>query len=180
MKNIKALIHLLKLAQDDLSIINIRRNEYDDEYDDEDTERYESEALKLFEGSGIRMMNKDEFYSVCTNETNEVVGTLVFHQDGYWDCGEETLPIFYFSRVVRPDYQGKGIAKKLLEDFLGEFSHEAIIKSETWNRKLDSDLVRKGFVEEKRVERWGHGEIVTHVLVPSFYKEDYFSEIAKG
>jgi hypothetical protein len=73
--------------------------------------------------------------------------------------------------VVSPDCQRRGIAKKLLSDFMS--SHRgSMIKSETWNRDLDHSLLASGFIEEDSI---GDGKIKIHTFVPERFREDYFS-----
>lgn len=132
------------------------------------------DVSSLFEGSGIRMVYKDQPYSACVTEDGNVVGALVTHQDGYFEWGEEPIPVYYFSRVVSPSCQGRGIAKKLLADFMS--SHrDCIIKSETYNRVLDNSLLASGFREEWE-ESSGGGSIKLHTFVPKQFREDYFAD----
>jgi len=128
----------------------------------------------LFEGSGIRMMFKDQPYSACVTSDGNVVGALVAHQDGYWEWGDEPVEVYYFSRVVSPSCQGKGIAKKLLAGFMSRH-RDCIIKSETYNRVLDSSLLTAGFREEWEESSSG-GSIKLHTFVPQLMREDYFAE----
>lgn len=140
-----------------------------DDYEDDESEIDLSQVDKLFSGSGIRMMMKDEIFSVCIVD-EKIVGVLVFNEDNYWNWGDEPVPVYYFSRVVSPECQGRGIAKKLLEDFM-RWSRGAIIKSETWNRNLDNSLLNSGFIEE---ESFDDGKVKVHTFVPERFRKDYF------
>lgn len=140
-----------------------------DDYEDDESEIDLSQVDKLFSGSGIRMMMKDEIFSVCIVD-EKIVGVLVFNEDNYWSWGDEPVPVYYFSRVVSPECQGRGIAKKLLEDFM-KWSRGAIVKSETWNRNLDNSLLNSGFIEE---ELFGDVKVKVHTFVPERFREDYF------
>jgi GNAT superfamily N-acetyltransferase len=175
----KILKYLFKIATQssldcDCNII-YNRNAFDEDadYDEEDSPEFPS-VESLFEGSGIRMMFKDQPYSACVTKDGNVVGALVAHQDGYWEWGEEPIPVYYFSRVVSPSCQGKGIAKKLLADFMLNY-RGCIIKSETHNRVLDNSLLAAGFREEWE-ESSGGASIKLHTFVPKSMREDYFSE----
>jgi hypothetical protein len=59
-------------------------NAFDEDanYDEEDDPEFPN-IDSLFEGSGIRMMFKDQPYSACVTSDGNVVGALVAHQDNY-------------------------------------------------------------------------------------------------
>jgi hypothetical protein len=183
-KNKASLVRLFKLSsQDDndcdCEIIHNTDTSYDDfnYYEDEENIPEFPNIYSLFEGSGIRMMYKDEPYSACVTENGNVVGALVAHQDGYWEWGEEMISVYYFSRVVSPSCHRKGIAKKLLYDFMS--SHrDCIIKSETYNRVLDGSLIDAGFKEEWE-ETYGDRSVKLHTFVPELMREDYFKKESK-
>jgi hypothetical protein len=145
---------------------------FDEDYYSDEEEPFPS-IESLFEGSGIRMMFKDQPYSACVTDEGRVVGALVAHQDGYWEWGEEPVPIYYFSRVVSPTCRNAGIAKKLLSDFMSS-NRGSIIKSETYNRVLDHSLISSGFREEWE-ESGAKGSVKLHTFVPEHMREDYFS-----
>ena len=156
-------------------IYNPNAFDEDTNYDEDEEDSPEFPSIdSLFEGSGIRMMFKDQPYSACVTKDGNVVGALVAHQDDYWEWGDEPIEVYYFSRVVSPSCQGKGIAKRLLVDFMS--SHRrCIIKSETYNRVLDNSLLASGFREEWEESSSG-GSIKLHTFVPQSMREDYFAE----
>lgn len=154
-------------------IYNTNAFDEDSSYGDEEEVEFPA-VSSLFEGSGIRMMFKDQPYSACVRKDGNVVGALVAHQDGYFEWGEEPIPVYYFSRVVSPSCQGRGIAKKLLADFMSSHRN-CIIKSETYNRVLDNSLLASGFREEWE-ESSGGGSIKLHTFVPEQFREDYFAD----
>lgn len=154
-------------------IYNTNAFDEDSPYGDEEEVEF-PDVSSLFEGSGIRMMFKDQPYSACVTSDGNVVGALVAHQDDYWEWGEEPIQVYYFSRVVSPSCKNKGIAKRLLADFMS--SHrDCIIKSETYNRVLDNSLLASGFREEWE-ESSGGGSIKLHTFVPQSMREDYFAD----
>ena len=171
--------NLFKIATQDSGncdceiIYNPNAFDEDDNYDEEDSPEF-PDVSSLFEGSGIRMMFKDQPYSACVTKDGNVVGALVAHQDDYWEWGEEPIQVYYFSRVVSPSCKNKGIAKRLLADFMS--SHrDCIIKSETYNRVLDNSLLASGFREEWEESSSG-GSIKLHTFVPKKMREDYFAD----
>lgn len=104
----------------------------------------------IFKNSGIRMMFKDEVYSVfASEEKEEVYGVLVCHQSGYEEdeLGEEK-PIVYFSVAVKEECRKQNIATKLIENFVNSHKRDAVLKGEVWNPIMMNVLSKLGFIEE--------------------------------
>lgn len=152
---------------------------WSDYFDEAFLEEHENTILetgeRLFDGSGIRMMFDDDFFCFYVNKLGSSVGTLVYHHenakdDHYDDDFEDEYygNILWFSRVVDPKCGNKGIAKEMLRAFIQGNRH-SIIKSETWNRKLDKSLLQMGFKEEKRIDRTDGQIIIVHTLYPRDY-----------
>jgi GNAT superfamily N-acetyltransferase len=118
---------------------------------DGSSEEWTDEQIpQLFKGSGIRMMFKDEPYSVfASEEKEEVYGVLVYHESGYEEdeLGDEK-PVLYFSVAVKETCRKQNIATKLIEDFVQSHKRHAILKGEVWNPLLYSTLSKLGFIEE--------------------------------
>jgi hypothetical protein len=171
MSRINKIANLFKVAQEcecDISYHN--EEEYDEDYDFDDIL---SQASKLFDNSGIRMMYKDDFYSFCINDLGEVLGCLVYHQDGTYEDDSDAYPIYYFSIVTSNKCNKKGIATRLISDFIKSHKSHSIIKSETYNRGLDTMLERMGFIEFDEQVSNGYQSIKFHALIPEHIKSSY-------
>jgi hypothetical protein len=172
MNRVNKITSLFKIAQEcDCDISYHNEEDYDEDYDFDDIL---SQASKLFDNSGIRMMYKDDFYSFCTNKGGEVLGCLVYHQDGIYEDDSNAYPIYYFSIVTSNKCNKKGIATRLISDFIMSHKSHSIIKSETYNRGLDSMLERMGFVEFDQQVSNNYQSIKFHTLVPNIIKDSYY------
>ena len=111
----------------------------------------EEQIPQIFQNSGIRMMFKDEVYSVfASEEKEEVYGVLVCHEDGFEDDDFDAKPIIYFSVALKENCRKQNIATKLIENFIR--SHKrTILKAKVWNPVLYGVLNRFGFVEEENL-----------------------------
>jgi hypothetical protein len=173
MSRINKIANLFKVAQEcecDISYHN--EEEYDEDYDFDDIL---SQAAKLFDNSGIRMMYKDDFYSFCINASGEVLGCLVYHQDSIFE-DDYAYPVYYFSIVTSNKCNKKGIATRLISDFVDGHKNNSIIKSETYNRGLDSLLERMGFIEFDKQVSNNYQSIKFHALIPNNIKDYYLQE----
>jgi hypothetical protein len=155
---------------------SIWSSHFDDEFIESNEQLIFETAETLFKNSGIRMMFRDEFFCFYVNNKGESIGTLVFHQEPYNEdykdeddeYDQEDSQTLWFSRVVSPNCSNRGIAKIMLRTFIEE-NRGSIIKSETWNRKLDRSLLEMGFKEEKRTDRTNGELIIVHSLYPGGY-----------
>jgi N-acetylglutamate synthase-like GNAT family acetyltransferase len=170
-KEAKYIEDLVKTAED----CNCNIIHYDEEYSFQELEEeynandIESQVLKLFKNSGIRMMYKDEYYSFCIASSGKILGCLVYHLNEYLD----EYPVYYFSIVTDPQCNRRGIATKLILDFVNTHKNHSIIKSETFNRDLDSLLKRMGFIEYSDQINNDIQSIKFHVLLPEEIKDIY-------
>ena len=115
-------------------------------------------------------MYADQFFCIYANDSGTPIGALVYHQevpkdDSYNEDFDEENVILWFSRVVSPDCGNQGIAKEMLDSFI-ESNRSFIIKSETWNRKLDQSLINRGFLLEDTIDRINGDVIKVHALYP--------------
>ena len=160
---------LFKIAGEHCDCSIIWANDGVFEIDEEETgwneDQINEDLLKIFNKSGIRMFFADDYYSCCINEEGKVLSVLVFHNDGYEDIEDETLPVFTFSIVTDPDCGGRGIARRLISDFCSSYS-SSIIRAEVLNPYLYRTLDGLGFTVEKEGQTISDKPIKYYVKYP--------------
>ena len=102
----------------DVYIKPIYEDDFDEEDDGFDTYEVMDESDKIFNEVQIRMSN-DKRYSYVAIVGEEVVGAIVDH----WDMSDG-IASFSWDVVVRPDFQGKGVGKKLIAEEIEKYESE--------------------------------------------------------
>lgn len=118
---------------------------YGEEIDPDDAEM----AYQMAKKHGISVLSDKEIFCIV-KDGDEVVGALWTA----WNYDE-----FSFDVVVREDFQGKGVGKKLVDIAISEYneSNEAydrgegtIIRADVINPKMEQLLLKKGFEVESK------------------------------
>jgi GNAT superfamily N-acetyltransferase len=111
-------------------------------YADELEPRHIDDAYKMAKKHDIGVLSDKEIYTVAISN-DEVVGALWTS----WLSGE-----FSFDVVVREDFQGKGVGKKLVDIAIDTYNQDkeaydedAIMRIDVVNPKMEKMLLSKGF-----------------------------------
>jgi len=137
-------------------------------YADELDSKHIDDAYKMAKKYDIGVLSDKEIHTVAILN-NEVVGALWTT----WLSGE-----FSFDVVVRDDFQGKGVGKRLVDIAIDTYNQdkeafdEPIIRAYVVNPTMEKILLAKGFKEENRMK----GQ-VTMVKEDINIKEDEVLEI---